>query len=80
MLQAEIRSGRDALHIAGETDGYNLQTMREFTRRAGCPGAAVHLKVHIDPDDAGTFARYTRRWLNDLAASGAVVEVVMGGH
>ena len=75
MLQAVIRSSRDAMHFFAEVNGYNLQILRQHVRQTSREDGPVHLRVEIDPHDQAAFVHYTTRLLRALSQRGTAVEV-----
>ncbi len=80
MFHATIRTSRDALHIIGEVDPYNLQTLQQHVRGASRDAnrGAVYLLIQVNTRDGPEFARYAQPWLQRLKSRGVRVDVQVG--
>ena len=75
MLHAEIRWARDAFHLFGEMDAYNLQTLRQHVLQVLGEDERVEVKIELAAEDWRLFERQTRRWIAQLQQRGAIVAV-----
>lgn len=75
MFHAVIQSDRTALHLIGEVEPYNLQTLRLYLRPTAHEPGPRRVDVTLDQEDQAVFNKHLRRWLPALTSAGTVVLV-----
>lgn len=75
MLRAKIRFGDGTIHLIGDLNGYNLETLKLHARGAIGDGGFARVELEIDESDAQIWKRYVRRWLTRMDRAGVPVLV-----
>jgi hypothetical protein len=77
MFHAIIRNRTGVLHVIGEVEAYDLETLRRHVVGAARETAPApsHLQIRVDPGQRDELQRRTRRWMRRLALAGVTVAI-----
>ena len=79
MMHAVIRNGRDALHLIGHVDAYNLESLRDHATTMNRAGG-LSLVIEVTPRDEPQLTQHAGRWLDRLTRDGVSVLVRKNTH
>jgi hypothetical protein len=79
MMHAVIRNRRDALHLIGHVDAYNLESLRDHTKAMGREGN-LSVVIDVTPSEEERLTQHAGHWLARLTRRGVPVLIRRRAH